>query len=189
MSGFFRRRLQLQLLLILLAAVSVAALSVLLIWDSIQNAEKAVLADMGRQLNAAPSQNWGNNIPTGSLRIQPGPPFLLRPKMFLCVPFHKRSYVRIPAWRADTTSVRNFWAIPSQHTTILPPRQTYLRQSGRQSRESQQTGQDRIVSPSSFFVAVMNWFSFKRLPCRSETQLCGRWSAVLGDQQVKAEER
>ena len=56
MSGFFRRRLQLQLLLILLAAVSVAALSVLLIWDSIQNAEKAVLADMGKQLNAALSE-------------------------------------------------------------------------------------------------------------------------------------
>jgi signal transduction histidine kinase len=56
MSGFFRRRLQLQLLLILLAAVSVAALSVLLIWDSIQNAEKAVLADMGRQLNVALSE-------------------------------------------------------------------------------------------------------------------------------------
>ena len=53
MSGFFRRRLQLQLLLILLAAVSVAALSGLLIWDSIQNAEKAVLADMSKQLNAA----------------------------------------------------------------------------------------------------------------------------------------
>src|SRR5437899_4728657 len=53
MSGFFRRRFQLQLLLILLAAVSVAALSGLLIWDSIQNAEKAVLADMSKQLNAA----------------------------------------------------------------------------------------------------------------------------------------
>ena len=56
MTDFFRRRLQLQLLLILLAAVSVAALSVLLIWDSIQNAEKAVIADMGRQLNAALSE-------------------------------------------------------------------------------------------------------------------------------------
>jgi hypothetical protein len=53
MSGFFRRRLQMQLLLILLAAVSVAALSVLLISDSIQNAEKAVIGDMGRQLHAA----------------------------------------------------------------------------------------------------------------------------------------
>jgi hypothetical protein len=53
MSGFFRRRLQLQLLLILLAAVSVAALSVLLISDSIRNAEQAVIADMGKQLSAA----------------------------------------------------------------------------------------------------------------------------------------
>src|SRR5438552_15316489 len=53
MSVFFRRRLQLQLLLILLAAVSVAALSVLLISDSIRNAEQAVIADMGKQLSAA----------------------------------------------------------------------------------------------------------------------------------------
>jgi signal transduction histidine kinase len=53
MNSFFRRRLQLQLLLILLAAVSVAALSALLIWDSIQNAENAVIADMARQLSAA----------------------------------------------------------------------------------------------------------------------------------------
>jgi signal transduction histidine kinase len=53
MSSFFRRRLELQLLLILVAAVSVAALSALLIWDSIQNAENAVIADMSRQLSAA----------------------------------------------------------------------------------------------------------------------------------------
>ena len=53
MSGFFRRRLQLQLLLILLAAVSVVALSALLILDSIRNAERSVVADMGKQLNAA----------------------------------------------------------------------------------------------------------------------------------------
>jgi signal transduction histidine kinase len=53
MSSFFRRRLQLQLLLILIAALSVAALSALLIWDSIQNAENAVIADMDRQLDAA----------------------------------------------------------------------------------------------------------------------------------------
>ncbi len=53
MGGFFRRRLQLQLLLILLAAVSVVALSALLILDSIRNAEQSVVADMGRQLNAA----------------------------------------------------------------------------------------------------------------------------------------
>ena len=56
MTSFFRRRLQLQLLLILLAAVSVAALSALLIWDSVQNAENAVMVDMGRQLNAALSE-------------------------------------------------------------------------------------------------------------------------------------
>jgi len=53
MGGLFRRRLQLQLLLILLAAVSVVALSALLILDSIRNAEQSVVADMGRQLNAA----------------------------------------------------------------------------------------------------------------------------------------
>jgi signal transduction histidine kinase len=53
MSSFLQRRLQLQLLLILVAAVSVAALSGLLIWDSIQNAENAVIADMSRQLSAA----------------------------------------------------------------------------------------------------------------------------------------
>jgi len=56
MTGFFRRRLQLQLLLILLAAVSVAALSVLLISDSIRNAEQGVIADIGKQLNAAISE-------------------------------------------------------------------------------------------------------------------------------------
>jgi len=55
-SGFFRRRLQMQLLLVLLAAVSVAALSVLLISDSIRNAEQGVIADMGKQLNAAISE-------------------------------------------------------------------------------------------------------------------------------------
>jgi signal transduction histidine kinase len=56
MTGFFRRRLQLQLLLILLAAVSVAALSVLLISDSIRNAEQGVIADIGKQLDAAISE-------------------------------------------------------------------------------------------------------------------------------------
>jgi signal transduction histidine kinase len=53
MSNFFQRRLQLQLLLILLAGVAVAALSVLLIWDSVHNAERVVIGDMGNQLNAA----------------------------------------------------------------------------------------------------------------------------------------
>jgi signal transduction histidine kinase len=53
MSSFLRRRLELQLLLVLVAAVSVAALSALLIWDSIQNAENAVIADMSRQMSAA----------------------------------------------------------------------------------------------------------------------------------------
>jgi signal transduction histidine kinase len=53
MSNFFQRRLQLQLLLILLAGVAVAALSVLLIWDSVRNAERVVIGDMGNQLNAA----------------------------------------------------------------------------------------------------------------------------------------
>jgi signal transduction histidine kinase len=53
MSSFFRRRLQLQLLLILVAAVSVVALSALLILDSIRNAEQSVVADMGKQLTAA----------------------------------------------------------------------------------------------------------------------------------------
>jgi signal transduction histidine kinase len=53
MNNFFQRRLQLQLLLILLAGVAVAALSVLLIWDSVHNAERVVIGDMGNQLNAA----------------------------------------------------------------------------------------------------------------------------------------
>jgi signal transduction histidine kinase len=53
MSNFFQRRLQLQLLLILLAGVAVTALSVLLIWDSVHNAERVVIGDMGNQLNAA----------------------------------------------------------------------------------------------------------------------------------------
>lgn len=53
MSGFFRGRLQLQLLLILLAAVSVIALSAVLIRDSLRNAEQSVVADMTGQLNAA----------------------------------------------------------------------------------------------------------------------------------------
>jgi len=53
MSGFFRRRLQLQLLLILLAAVSVVALSAFLILDGLRNAEQSVVADMSKQLNAA----------------------------------------------------------------------------------------------------------------------------------------
>jgi signal transduction histidine kinase len=52
MRNFFQRRLQLQLLLILLAGVAVAALSVLLIWDSVHNAERVVIGDMGNQLNA-----------------------------------------------------------------------------------------------------------------------------------------
>ncbi len=56
MSGLFRRRFELQLLLILLAAVSVAALSVLLIMDSLRNAEQSVIADMGRQLSEALSE-------------------------------------------------------------------------------------------------------------------------------------
>jgi signal transduction histidine kinase len=53
MKTFFERRLQLQLLLILFAATAVAALSVLLIWDSIHNAERVVISDMGNQLNTA----------------------------------------------------------------------------------------------------------------------------------------
>src|ERR1700683_4877114 len=53
MSNFFRHRLQLQLLLILFAGVAVAALSVLLIWDSVHNAERVVIGDMGNQLNSA----------------------------------------------------------------------------------------------------------------------------------------
>lgn len=53
MRTFFQRRLQLQLLLILFAGVAVAALSVLLIWDSVHNAERVVIADMGTQLDSA----------------------------------------------------------------------------------------------------------------------------------------
>jgi hypothetical protein len=53
MNNFFQRRLQLQLLLILLAGVAVAALSVLLIWDSVRAAERVVISDIGNQLNSA----------------------------------------------------------------------------------------------------------------------------------------
>jgi len=53
MRNFFERRMQLQLLLILLAGLSVAGLSGLLIWDSLQNAESVVLDDMNSQLRAA----------------------------------------------------------------------------------------------------------------------------------------
>jgi signal transduction histidine kinase len=53
MITFFERRLQLQLLLILFAGVAVTALSVLLIWDSVHNAERVVISDMGGQLNSA----------------------------------------------------------------------------------------------------------------------------------------
>jgi signal transduction histidine kinase len=53
MRKFFERRLQLQLLLILFAGVAVAALSVLLIWDSVHNAERVVIGDMGTQLDSA----------------------------------------------------------------------------------------------------------------------------------------
>ena len=45
--------MQLQLLLILFAGVAVAALSVLLIWDSVHNAERVVIGDMGTQLDSA----------------------------------------------------------------------------------------------------------------------------------------
>ncbi len=56
MKSLFKRRLQLQLLFILLAAVLVAALSVLLITDAVQSAEGVVLADAGRALTAAVSE-------------------------------------------------------------------------------------------------------------------------------------
>jgi signal transduction histidine kinase len=53
MKGFLQRRLQLQLLFILLAAVSVVALGGLLIYDSIHSAETAILADTHRELASA----------------------------------------------------------------------------------------------------------------------------------------
>ena len=56
MKSIFKRRLQLQLLFILLAAVLVAALSVLLISDAVQNAEGVVLADAARTLTGAASE-------------------------------------------------------------------------------------------------------------------------------------
>jgi signal transduction histidine kinase len=56
MKSIFKRRLQLQLLFILLAAVLVAALSVLLISDAVQSAEGVVLADAARTLTAAASE-------------------------------------------------------------------------------------------------------------------------------------
>jgi signal transduction histidine kinase len=56
MRSLFKRRLQLQLLFILLAAVLVAALSVLLISDAVQSAEGVVLADAARTLTGAASE-------------------------------------------------------------------------------------------------------------------------------------
>jgi signal transduction histidine kinase len=56
MRSLFKRRLQLQLLFILLAAVLVASLSVLLISDAVESAEGVVLADAGRTLTAAVSE-------------------------------------------------------------------------------------------------------------------------------------
>src|ERR1700683_1191756 len=56
MRFLFKRRLQLQLLFTLLAAVLVAALSVLLISDAVQSAEGVVLADAARTLTGAASE-------------------------------------------------------------------------------------------------------------------------------------
>ena len=55
MRSLFKRRLQLQLLFILLAAVLVAALSVLVISDTVESAEGVVLADAVRTLSTAVS--------------------------------------------------------------------------------------------------------------------------------------
>jgi|SRR5579872_6296543 len=56
MKSLFKRRLQLQLLFILLAAVLVATLSVLLISDAVSSAEGVLLTDAGRSLSAAVSE-------------------------------------------------------------------------------------------------------------------------------------
>jgi signal transduction histidine kinase len=56
MATFLQRRLQMQLLLILFAGMAVAALSVLLIWDSVHNAERVVIGEMGNQLSSAISE-------------------------------------------------------------------------------------------------------------------------------------
>lgn len=56
MRSLFKRRLQLQLLFILLAAVLLTALSVFLISDAVQNAEGVVLADATRTLTGAVSE-------------------------------------------------------------------------------------------------------------------------------------
>lgn len=53
MKRLFQKRLQIQLLFILLAAVSVTALSGLLIYDSIRSAETAVLSDTHHELAVA----------------------------------------------------------------------------------------------------------------------------------------
>jgi signal transduction histidine kinase len=53
MRRIFQSRLQLQLFLILFSAISVAALSVLLIWDSVHSAERVVVSDMGNQMSTA----------------------------------------------------------------------------------------------------------------------------------------
>jgi signal transduction histidine kinase len=81
MTNLFQRRLQLQLLLILFAGIAVAALSVLLIWDSVHSAERVVIAAMGSQLSSAAAElgrqysyradsdtNW-RSLPLGSQDI------------------------------------------------------------------------------------------------------------------------
>jgi signal transduction histidine kinase len=56
MRSLFKRRLQVQLLLILVAAVLVAALSVLLISDAVRSAEGVLLTDAGKALSTAVSE-------------------------------------------------------------------------------------------------------------------------------------
>ena len=77
MRSLFKRRLQLQLLFILLAAVLVASLSVLLISDAVESAEGVVLADAGRTLTAAVSeldQQYQDRVTTDSVwRMLPVP--------------------------------------------------------------------------------------------------------------------
>jgi signal transduction histidine kinase len=70
MRSLFKRRLQLQLLFILLAAVLVASLSVLLVSDAVESAEGVVLGDAGRTLTAAVSeldQQYQDRVTTDSV--------------------------------------------------------------------------------------------------------------------------
>jgi signal transduction histidine kinase len=77
MKPLFRRRLQFQLLFVLLSAVLIAALSVILISDAVRSAEEVILNDVSKTLSAAVSeldQQWRDRVKTDSAwRVLPVP--------------------------------------------------------------------------------------------------------------------